>query len=162
MKDDYLWDGSGEPDPEIQKLETVLGRLRHNRPAPAFPEVTGIGPQPARRRFWQMPWFPRFAVAAGVLAVAGIVFTLLYSMSASKSQAGWQVTRVSGEPRVGSHRLGEKTSTGKLGLGQLLETDGQSEASIRVEDIGQIAVDPDTRLRLNGSGIRRLALERGT
>ncbi len=22
MKDDYLWDGSGEPDPEVQKLES--------------------------------------------------------------------------------------------------------------------------------------------
>ncbi len=27
MKDNYLWDGSGEPDPEIQKLETALGRF---------------------------------------------------------------------------------------------------------------------------------------
>jgi len=28
MKDDYLWDGSGEPDPEVQKLENLLGRYR--------------------------------------------------------------------------------------------------------------------------------------
>ena len=28
MKDDYLWDKSGEPDPEIQQLEEVLGTLR--------------------------------------------------------------------------------------------------------------------------------------
>ncbi len=41
MKDDYLWDGSGEPDPEVQKLETALGRYRHNKPAPAF-ELDGI------------------------------------------------------------------------------------------------------------------------
>ena len=30
MNDDYLWNGTGEPDPEIQKLESVLGRLRHD------------------------------------------------------------------------------------------------------------------------------------
>jgi len=29
MKDDYLWDRSGEPDPDIERLERVLGRLRH-------------------------------------------------------------------------------------------------------------------------------------
>ena len=29
MKDDYLWDRSGQPDPEIQQLEEVLGELRY-------------------------------------------------------------------------------------------------------------------------------------
>ena len=29
MKDDYLWDKSGQPDPEIQKLEEILGTLRY-------------------------------------------------------------------------------------------------------------------------------------
>lgn len=28
MKDDYLWDRSGEPDPDIQQLEDILGELR--------------------------------------------------------------------------------------------------------------------------------------
>ena len=27
MNDDYLWDGSGEPDPEIQKLENALAQI---------------------------------------------------------------------------------------------------------------------------------------
>jgi hypothetical protein len=31
MKDDYLWDKTGEPDPEIQHLERVLGQLRSKR-----------------------------------------------------------------------------------------------------------------------------------
>jgi hypothetical protein len=39
MNDDYLWDCSGEPDPEVQKLEKTLGRYRHNQPARAFDEV---------------------------------------------------------------------------------------------------------------------------
>ena len=29
MNDDYLWDRTGEPDPEIQQLEEVLGTLRY-------------------------------------------------------------------------------------------------------------------------------------
>jgi hypothetical protein len=155
MRDDYLWDGSGEPDPEIQKLETVLGRLRHSRPAPAFPEIAELSPQ-AR------PWFPRFALAAAVVVIGVAAFMLLYTTPTSKSQAGWEVTRISGEPRVGSLTIGEKTKTGKLGLGQTLETDSQSQATIRVEEVGEIVVDPGTRLRLNGSGVKRLALERGT
>ena len=28
MNDDYLWDGSGTPDPDVQRLERLLGRLR--------------------------------------------------------------------------------------------------------------------------------------
>ena len=29
MKDDYLWDQSGPPDPDIQQLEELLGELRY-------------------------------------------------------------------------------------------------------------------------------------
>ena len=29
MNDDYLWDKSGKPDPEIQQLEEILGTLRY-------------------------------------------------------------------------------------------------------------------------------------
>jgi hypothetical protein len=29
MKEDYLWDKTGEPDPEIQQLEEILGTLRY-------------------------------------------------------------------------------------------------------------------------------------
>ena len=28
MNEDYLWDKSGEPDPQIQELEEILGTLR--------------------------------------------------------------------------------------------------------------------------------------
>ena len=34
MKDDYLWDPSGPPDPEVQRLERLLGRLRTTAPVP--------------------------------------------------------------------------------------------------------------------------------
>jgi hypothetical protein len=29
MNDDYLWDKSGKPDPQIQQLEEILGTLRY-------------------------------------------------------------------------------------------------------------------------------------
>lgn len=59
MSDDYLWDRSGEPDPEIVKLEQALGRLRHQPKAEALPQLA-----PVRR-----PFFPALAAAAVILLV---------------------------------------------------------------------------------------------
>ena len=41
MNEDYLWDKSGEPDPEIQRLETLLSPLGHKpiRQSPAWPAI---------------------------------------------------------------------------------------------------------------------------
>src|SRR5215470_8508509 len=161
MKDDYLWDGSGEPDLEIQKLENVLGRLRHNRPAPAFPAIVGAQP---RRQFWRLPVF-RFALAAAaIVLVAAITLLLQRSTPVTPPGPGWEVIRMSGSPRIGSQSLGANSEKGKLSVGQVLETDSQSQASIRVEEVGEIIVDPETRLRLpdSSSGVKRLALDRGT
>jgi len=53
MKEDYLWDGSGEPDPEVQRLEKVLGRYRHNRVAPLFEQVVEVHPVKTRSALLQ-------------------------------------------------------------------------------------------------------------
>jgi hypothetical protein len=67
MKDDYLWDRTGEPDPDIQSLEQSLGRFRHQ------PERLGAAfdRQLLPRR---INWRPRLAAAAAVLlmALAGV------------------------------------------------------------------------------------------
>ena len=56
MNDDYLWDRSGEPDPELERLERVLGEYRY-RETPLSPAL--------RSRFsWQRKPWVRFAVAA--------------------------------------------------------------------------------------------------
>ena len=53
MNDDYLWDKSGEPDPQIQQLEEILGTLRYE------PKPLNL---PHRRNY-----FPLLAIAATVL-----------------------------------------------------------------------------------------------
>ena len=58
MSDDYLWDRSGEPDPEIERLERTLGQLRHQPKALDLPVA-----RPGRS------FFPALAVAAVVLLV---------------------------------------------------------------------------------------------
>lgn len=39
MKDDYLWNKTGEPDAEIQHLERVLGQMRYRRTAQSLPPI---------------------------------------------------------------------------------------------------------------------------
>jgi hypothetical protein len=57
MKDDYLWDRSGQPDAEVERLERTLGRLRHKgRPL----ELPRSRPQPRRRLH------PALAIAASL------------------------------------------------------------------------------------------------
>ena len=162
MKDDYLWDGSGEPDPELQKLETALGRFRHNRPAPAFPEIPMAKPS---RRLWQIPAFRFAAAAACVLTIAVAIFMWHRSKQDRVSLvAGWNVTWVAGVPRVGTQNLTAQHDKGILINGQVLETDAKSQASIRAEQIGEIDVEPNTIVRLprGNSGLTQLALDRGT
>src|SRR5262249_46564921 len=55
VKDDYLWDRSGEPDPELDKIERELGRFRY-RPRPLD---LPAAPQP-------LVW-TRYAAAAAIL-----------------------------------------------------------------------------------------------
>lgn len=59
MKDDYLWDKSGEPDPQIQELEEILGSLKY-KPRPLVIPADLLAP---RRRSYR----PLIAIAAALL-----------------------------------------------------------------------------------------------
>ncbi len=161
-KDDgYLWDGSGEPNPEVQRLEALLGGFRHDRPAPTFPEIA-LGRRwaffPRRRQL-----FPLLATAAAVVIIAA-TFLVYGRKPAPVTVAGWDVSRLAGTPRIGRKNISGKEGTSRLGVGQMLETDGRSRASLQAEDIGKIEMEPSTRLRLltMSAGLKRIALDRGT
>ncbi len=165
MNDDYLWDGSGEPDPEVQKLETTLGRYRHTQAAPAFDPVTELRPVKVRMRFFNLRFSFQLAAVAATVVIAATLFYFLRRPNAPiDSGPSWEVARLEGTPRIGWHSLGEKSGTGKLGIGQTLVTDSSSRASIRLDETGSVEVDAESRLRLvtNGPGRKRLSLERGT
>lgn len=71
MNDDYLWDKSGEPDPQIQELENILGALRYQpRPLKLAPRRNYVAP---------------LAIAATVLIalLAGALWLLLPQHDAS-------------------------------------------------------------------------------
>ena len=53
MNDDYLWDKTGQPDPQIQQLEEILGTLRYQPKPLALPQKRN--------------YFPLLAIAASLL-----------------------------------------------------------------------------------------------
>ena len=157
MSGDYLWDKSGAPDPEIEKIEQVMGKLRFDRPAPVFPAV-----EQASEDGWnlRLKWlWPALAAAvAATLLVAGL--GLVWWWKADMA-AGWNVTQVTGTPKIGDAWI---SSSGRVGPGQAVETDQQSRAEIQLPEVGRIEIDPQTRVRVltSPSGASRLALDRGT
>ncbi len=165
MKDEYLWDGSGDLDPEIKKLETTLGRFRHQGQPPDFSNVTVV----ARPGFWQRFTTSRLslALAAATAAVLLIsIFGVIRWRDARNSAAipSWDVQCLAGTLRVESDSSGKKAAPTKLAPGQILITDGHSKANISISDIGTVSVEPNTRLRLEpgGNGHNHLALDVGT
>src|SRR5919108_4612507 len=163
MKDDYLWDGSGEPDPEVQKLENLLGRYRHDQPAPAFNQLAVE--RPTRRwGFASLRFSFQIAAVAAVLLIGVTTFLVIRARNASNSGPAWEIARIEGTPRVGWHSLSPNSETAKLKVGQTLVTDNTSRASITLDETGRIEVDPASRLRVvtSGPNRKRLSLERGT
>jgi hypothetical protein len=144
---DYLWDGSGEPDPEVERLERALLPLRH-RPRPlSMPEVE------ARRASR-----PFGGILATLAAAAGLVLALAGPRLSMTS--GWEVQRLAGAPRVGESVVADK---GRLPAGAWLTTDAGSRARLKIGDIGEAVIEPGSRLGLVDPGRRqhRLTLPLG-
>jgi hypothetical protein len=62
MNDNYLWDRTGEPDPEIQKLEELLGELRYQPRPLHIPANITVGPKRS--------YFVPMTIAAAIIMVA--------------------------------------------------------------------------------------------
>lgn len=137
MNDDYLWDKSGEPDPEIQRMENLLSPLGHKQgKAPIWP--------PARRS--RLPLVLALAASVIVLSAAALW------IARQRTRPAWQVAAVEGSPSVT-----------RLAKGQSLNTDAHSRARLNLSDVGEVEVEPNTRLSVLAlkTDEQRLALERG-
>jgi FecR protein len=166
MKDDYLWDRSGEPDREVQKLEKALGRFAHDGQAPDF----GRAQIPDKRDFGEffarLRWTHGLAAAAGVLLLVVAFLLVRWSTKPnSGSRGGWDIEEIAGTPRIGSQSISASAlAHNQLRIGQTLVTDSQSRATLTVADVGTVDVEPNSRLRLiaKTQGHNRLELQRGT
>jgi negative regulator of sigma E activity len=98
MNDDYLWDKSGEPDPQIQELEELLAPLRY-QPTPLILPVT-------RKR----NYLPLLAIAATVLIallVGGVWLRLRTEKAAPPQEAKSQPS----VPSVNKQEIVKTTNT---------------------------------------------------
>ncbi|HEY1678640.1 MAG TPA: FecR domain-containing protein [Candidatus Sulfotelmatobacter sp.] len=159
--DDYLWDGSGAPDPDVQKLEVLLKEFRHHRPALSLPALSA---EP-RRSFFRprIGWLPVLAGATAAALVLCATLLLLQNAHSPDQQAGWSISSVAGTARIGTNTISGDVPA-RLDVGQTLETGNQSHASLNAENVGLIELDAGTRLRLlaMGKDRQRIALDRGT
>ena len=140
--DRYLWDKSGTPDPEIERLETLLAPLGHRgRPLPL--------PLPARSR--------RRGLLVASLALAAVMLAVSLI---SLRPPSWEVRSLSGAPRLEGQPLAGRA---RIQGGDSLVTDAGSAAWIAVGKIGVVELGPDSRLRVITTRARqhRLALDRG-
>jgi len=164
LKNDYLWDGSGEPDADVARLELALGKFRHAGRTPELAEDMAAVRASKKTLWGERLWFQFAAVAASALIVFSVWSGLRLPSESLATGVGWGVQQVAGAPRVGMQAIGRPGEKGTLRIGQTLETDGESRASITVSAVGQVDIDPETRLRLaeSRSSRTRLELERGT
>jgi len=133
-----------------RELHDAVGRLPKSiePPRDLWPDIEArIG-----RASWGRRWYWIPLAAAAVLAGVWLV----------RSQpASWDVTKLAGRPLVGTTPL---AATGRLRVGDWLQTDDSSRALIAVGRIGQVEVRPETRVQLLAATAtdHRLALARGT
>lgn len=165
-QDDYLWNGAGAADPEIPRLESLLSEFRHSGRPLVVPTTLPDASDRRQSLPSRMTWLPRLAAAAVVfLAFAiGVFVSLRPGGSPESAGAGWAVSTLEGAPRIGSRILSGDRAVSKLHVGQTLVTNSDSRASISENDLGEIKVDPNSRVRLVETGERRkrIRLEVGT
>ena len=144
---DYLWDKSGDPDPDVQRLERALEVFAQSSPPPPLR-------LPLARLSSASRWIGITLLAASVLLTAGGI-TLAFRYRPARpamavSASAWRVTKDGGRS--------------SLPVGGWLETGDRERASFNVADIGEVVVEPRTRLQLlsTRNGDHRLALARGT
>lgn len=145
---DYLWDRSGPEDPDVKRLETLLGEFRHVESASPLPTVK-------ERPFTIWLMLPLAAAATFLVAMIG------GSRNDVSPMPEWSVDRVIGAPLTSTGVLStERTVT----AGDWIQTDDTSGAVIEIGLIGQVQIEPNSRVQLLSTrpSDNRLSLASGT
>src|SRR5262245_8216475 len=102
-------------------------------------------------------WY-RVAAVAAVIVVA-VAIGVIWSGRLGP-QVAWNVQEIAGTVRIGGKRV---VDIGSLAVGETLQTDSSSRATINVGTIGEVEVEPNSRVRLVQARPteHRLALDRG-
>lgn len=140
------------PDDLWSEIEALMNQ-RSRKPVfqPKAPGVT-----------FAFNWY-RIAVYAAVLVVSvalAIGVKWYFSYGPTPTGPSWEVASLAGTIRVGGQHINDK---GRLAVGETLETDSTSKAKINVGAIGEVVLDPNSRIRLLQARVteHRLALDLG-
>lgn len=159
---DYLWDKSGEPDAEVERLEKLLAVYRQERalvffephPLAEEPSAIRVG-QPALRRV-QPRWSWRRRVAGFATAIVVGFAILVALLKAGRGDVDWQAKRSAGDPRVNAKVI---SGAEALNVGSVINTDAKSEIELTAGGHGRIRVLPGSEVRLVQSTARHQRLE---
>jgi len=116
----------------------------------------------------ELPGFFGRPLAVGLACAAIAIFAALtfvfYKPQPAPDQPDnrpfWEVTRLNGKPEIGAQKIDEK---GRLPLGEWLVTDDSSRAQISVGQIGEVKIEPNSRVQLLATVAdnHRLSLQQG-
>ncbi len=150
---------------EIRQGREFASMLKsEDAPASVWQHVAAGTDRPSYQR---SPFLkPLLAFGAAVVAMLLFVPVYLYVRPPSEDTSPvakgdltvWKVEDVKGNPKITQNGNGME-----LAVGEVLETDAASSATIAVADIGKVDVAPNSRVRLVKTGAKehRLALDRG-
>lgn len=113
-----------------------------------------------------------FKYAISGLAAAVILFALIYMIGKFTTQQPtenikvdlgvyWQINKLKGEPLVENSQI---QNTDSVAVGQWISTDRNSQAMLKVADIGSVIIEPNSRVRIVNSETDnyRIMLDYGT
>src|ERR1700685_3065351 len=132
MSEEYLWDGSGAPDAEVERLEKLLGGLRATAAEFKFPAASMAATSPLATRSRRTEWL---RIAAAAVLLLGSIWLL----RALTGRAEWTIAGLEGSPRIDG-KLAERNQGWKIG--QSLETDETSRGQLGVERRGEFGEGP--------------------
>lgn len=148
MNEPYLWERSGDPDPELQQLENVLAPLRLKEQHPDFAALQRAS-FITKLRANLRPDFGSALALVATIALAVWLISFLRPVSAS-----WEALATAGEPQLG----GKPLQRGRFAPGAWLITGADSSAQIHSSKIGEIEVGTDTQVSLKESTPERQLL----
>jgi hypothetical protein len=141
-ENDYLWDKSGEADPDVQRLENLLAPFAHDPGAARVPAIPRRTPRAPR-------WI---AVVGGAAAAAAVVLFVLPPREP-----------VPHRPPAAPGPVLEVVGPGRhLAEESWIESGGE-QAELRLGDVGRITLAPQSRLQVRrlGADETRLFLAQG-
>jgi hypothetical protein len=138
MCDDYLWDRSGTPDPEIVRLEQVLGPLAWRKGGNRGPAVHSRLGLVRSKAFWS-------AIAA--VLVMGVA----WEDAVGRAQASFWELSLQGQKPV------------RVLTGERIQVSAPGGAFMRERSTGEVRIEVNSVLRLVSArkGQQNIALERG-